>query len=73
VTRHQQDPDWNVRAKGGTVSYDILKNLGLDRVDAGSPDFLKTLERMQREAWQSLQREERDAPDRPPTDDIVLG
>jgi hypothetical protein len=53
--------------------YDILKNLGLDRVDAGSPDFLKTLERMQREAWQSLQGEEKETPDRPPADDIVLG
>jgi hypothetical protein len=53
--------------------YDILKNLGLDRVDTGSPDFLKTLERMQREAWQSLQREEKEAPDRPPADDIVVG
>ena len=43
---------------GGTMSYDILKNLGLDRVDTTSPDFLKTLERMQREAWQSLQKDE---------------
>ena len=40
------------------MSYDILKNLGLDRVDTTSPDFLKTLERMQREAWQSLQKDE---------------
>ena len=39
------------------MSYDILKNLGLDRFDASSPDFLKTLERMQREAWLSLQQE----------------
>jgi hypothetical protein len=53
--------------------YDILKNLGLDRVDTGSPDFLKTLERMQREAWQSLQREEKEAPDGPPADDIRVG
>lgn len=37
------------------MSYDILKNLGLDRIDADSPDFLQTLERMQREAWESLQ------------------
>ena len=42
---------------GESMSYDILKNLGLDRLDASSPDFLKTLERMQREAWLSLQRE----------------
>jgi len=40
------------------MSYDILKNLGLDRLDTHSPDFLKTLERMQREALQSLQAEE---------------
>ena len=39
------------------MSYDILKNLGLDRFDASSPDFLKTLERMQHEAWLSLQQE----------------
>ncbi|MEO7325487.1 MAG: hypothetical protein ABIW82_11725 [Dokdonella sp.] len=38
------------------MSYDILKNLGLEHIDMGSPDFLKTLERMQREAWQSLQQ-----------------
>lgn len=37
------------------MSYDILKNLGLDRVDPGSPDFLRALDRMQREAWESLQ------------------
>ncbi|HEY0180171.1 MAG TPA: hypothetical protein VGC30_11155 [Dokdonella sp.] len=37
---------------------EILKRLGLDHLDVGSPDFLKTLERMQREAWESL-REER--------------
>lgn len=39
------------------MSYDILKNLGLHRADAASPDFLELLERMQREAWESLQRE----------------
>lgn len=37
------------------MSYDILKSLGLDHLDASSPDFLKTLERMQREAFESLQ------------------
>ncbi len=37
------------------MSYDILKNLGLDRADTGSADFLKMLEQMQREAWESLQ------------------
>jgi len=37
------------------MSYDILKSLGLDHLDASSPDFVKTLERMQREAFQSLQ------------------
>ena len=31
------------------MSYDILKSLGLDHLDASSPDFVKTLERMQRE------------------------
>lgn len=40
------------------MGYDILKNLGLDRENIGSPDFLKTLERMQREAWENLQRSE---------------
>jgi len=40
------------------MSYDILKNLGLDRLDTRSPDFIKTLERMQREALQSLRAEE---------------
>jgi acyl-CoA-binding protein len=45
------------------MSYDILKNLGLDHVDPNSPDFLKTLERMQREAWQSLQGDDQDASD----------
>jgi hypothetical protein len=40
------------------MSYDILKTLGLDHLDAGSPDFLKTLERMQREAWLSLQQDD---------------
>ena len=36
------------------MSHDILKRLGLDHLDTSSPDFLKTLERMQREAWESL-------------------
>jgi hypothetical protein len=40
---------------GPPMSYDILKSLGLDHLDASSPDFMKTLERMQREAFQSLQ------------------
>lgn len=39
------------------MSYDILKNLGLDHLDTHSPDFIKALERMQREALQSLQAE----------------
>ena len=38
------------------MSYDILKNLGLDHLDASSPDFLAALERMQKEAWLSLQQ-----------------
>ena len=37
------------------MSYDILKSLGLDHLDASSPDFLRTLERMQREAFENLQ------------------
>ncbi|MGN6519536.1 MAG: hypothetical protein ACTHK2_08955 [Dokdonella sp.] len=51
------------------MSYDILNSLGLDHLDASSPDFVKTLERMQREAFQSLQQEEprRDAGDHPET------
>ncbi len=40
------------------MSYDILKNLGLDHLDTQSPEFLKTLERMQREALLSLQSDE---------------
>lgn len=40
------------------MSYDILKNLGLERADASAPDFLRTLERMQREAWERVQRED---------------
>ena len=50
---------------GDGMSYDILKNLGLDHLDTRSPDFLKTLERMQREALQSLQAGEfRQEPER---------
>jgi len=40
------------------MSYDILKNLGLDHLDTHSPDFIKTLERLQREALQSLRAED---------------
>jgi hypothetical protein len=43
------------------MNYDILKSLGLNHLDATSPDFMKTLERMQREAWQSLQQDEKRA------------
>jgi hypothetical protein len=46
-----------------SMSYDILKNLGLDHLDATSPDFIRTLERMQKEAWQSLKREPDSASD----------
>ncbi|WP_395680777.1 hypothetical protein [Dokdonella sp.] len=50
------------------MSYDILKSLGLDHLDASSPDFMKTLERMQREAFQSLQQIDRHRDgDRPET------
>jgi hypothetical protein len=45
------------------MSYDILKNLGLDHLDATSPDFIRTLERMQKEAWQSLKGEPASASD----------
>lgn len=40
------------------MSYDILKSLGLEHIDTRSPDFLETLERMQREALLSLQCED---------------
>ncbi|GAA0723178.1 hypothetical protein [Dokdonella soli] len=50
------------------MSYDILKNLGLDHLDAKSPDFLKTLERMQREAWESLQQDQHNVPSRNATE-----
>lgn len=39
------------------MSYDILKNLGLDAFDTASPDFLKALDQMQKEAWQSLRND----------------
>lgn len=41
--------------RGPPMSYDILKSLGLDHLDANSPEFMRTLERMQREAFESLQ------------------
>jgi hypothetical protein len=41
------------------MSHDILTRLGLDHLDASSPDFLKTLQRLQREAWENMQRDER--------------
>ncbi|MET0226077.1 MAG: hypothetical protein ABW187_06530 [Dokdonella sp.] len=41
------------------MSHDILTRLGLDHLDASSPDFLKTLQRLQREAWEKMQRDER--------------
>ncbi len=40
------------------MSYDILKNLGLDHLDTRSPDFLQALERMQREALLRLQADD---------------
>lgn len=43
------------------MSHDILTRLGLDHLDASSPDFLKTLQRLQREAWENMQRDERAA------------
>jgi hypothetical protein len=72
LARHLLSLDQAVRRQGKeSMSYDILKNLGLDRVDTSSPDFLKTLERMQREAWQSLQREYQGLQDHGHADDIV--
>lgn len=44
------------------MSHDILKRLGLDHLDVTSPDFLKTLNRMQQEARDSLQRSEGPGP-----------
>ena len=49
------------------MSYDILKNLGLDHLDATAPEFIRTLERMQKQAWQSLQGERPHAEDGPET------
>lgn len=54
------------------MSYDILKNLGLDRLDPSSPDFLKTLERMQREAWESLRRDAESAAEDSSAGDFVV-
>lgn len=45
----------SIRNGERAISYDILKSPGLDRFDTRSPDFLKTLERMQREVWESPQ------------------
>ncbi len=53
------------------MSYDILKNLGLDHLDASSPDFLRVLERMQKEAWQSLQQAQ-SSPD-PDGNETIVG
>ena len=39
------------------MSYEILKRLGLDHLDTSSPDFLRVLQRLQRDAWLSLQAE----------------
>ncbi len=50
-----------------SMSYDILKNLGLDHLDATSPEFIRTLERMQKEAWQSLQGDQPRSEDGPET------
>lgn len=52
------------------MSYDILKNLGLEQSDPQSPDFLQVLERMQREALLSLQAE---TPHNKPVPFIDLG
>ncbi|MEO5558756.1 MAG: hypothetical protein ABIO49_03285 [Dokdonella sp.] len=54
------------------MSYDILKNLGLDHIDMESPDFLKTLERMQREALQSLQHLQETVRDELGPDEFVV-
>jgi len=40
------------------MSHDILKRLGLDHLDVTSPDFLRTLNRLQQEARDSLQQAE---------------
>ena len=40
------------------MSHDILKRLGLGHLDVASPDFLRTLNRMQQEARNSLQQVE---------------
>lgn len=46
------------------MSHDILKRLGLDHLDANSPDFLRTLQRLQRELLESLQSGEPAAAER---------
>lgn len=53
----------SLSTREGIMRYDILKSLGLDHLDASSPEFLKTLERMQREAWESLRSESELPPD----------
>ena len=40
------------------MNHDILKRLSLDHLDVSSPDFLKTLNRLQQEAAASLPRKE---------------
>lgn len=58
------------------MSYDILKSLGLDHLDASSPEFMKTLERMQRDAFESLQSaagQQREADGRASGPETIVG
>jgi|GEM_PF-2485882 len=38
------------------MNHDILKRLGLDHIDVDSPDFLRTLNRLQQEARENLRQ-----------------
>ncbi len=61
VSAAAQSPAGSNLQQGMGMSHDILTRLGLDHLDASSPDFLKTLQRLQREAWENMQRDERAA------------
>jgi len=40
------------------MNHDILKRLGLDHIDVDSPDFMRTLNRLQQEAREHLRKGE---------------
>lgn len=55
------------------MRYDILKNLGLDHLDATSADFLTALNEMQKQALLSLQPANSDAKPDDGSDETIVG